>query len=191
MKYRLTLAVILLLTAACTGQLPRSTMAMPLPLDIGEFPLNQEVQLAVQLRRGEQQENYLVALNTQRGAFSLVLLTPQGLPAYQLSQSGAELRLSTQTFASELLSPADWLAYLQLVFSTYPQSAAGLERGWLRQRELGQALYLCCKNTDTFTPVIDVRYTGEKPWYRAISLTDARNATVMMIQVLETSPVQP
>lgn len=179
-----------ILLSGCAG-LAQWRDSAPLRSDREVFllPAAAELSAAVTLSAREVSEEYLLALHSGREAFQGALLTPAGINVANLDFSAKKQAIATVVSMGELLSPAQLVAYLELIYSPVATLRNALKDGWCLEEGTAQRHFFSACDGAVPQPAFSIRYSGDAPWYATITLQDHQQHRVLQVRVLEVSNV--
>lgn len=152
------------------------------------LPQGYEVRFAVQLREGEFSESYLLAVSSRIEAIRMMLVTPQGLPVYEVRTSIEGMQLQRLSPMRPLLTPDKVVQLMLMVYSKKEDAQLALNSGWTLQSVSGSRLY---RFEDNESGQVDVVYEGESPWYREVLIIEPAKTMTIKIRTLEADSVLP
>ena len=113
----------------------------------------------------------------------MALMTPQSLPLYIVTGSGGVISVERQLRFEHLLTPDMVVRYLLMIYGSnefLTDSVAG--SNW--RLEVTPGVRSFSRGHET-PGVVQVRYMGEAPWYKEVTISDDWNNTRMTIRTLE------
>ena len=152
-------------------------------------PLEHEVQLALEISRENTQEDYLVVMRTEKHRFTMVFLTPQGLPVYRLALENNALQISRQMVVGELLDPLQILRYLKIAYLADENIPALMRTNWHLYSAGNRRVFSRQNVKNGAGQCVTIEYTGNPPWYSSILLTDTQNAISLNFRILDVATV--
>jgi hypothetical protein len=156
-----------------------------------KFPSGYEVQASLHISQYSAQEDYLLAMSTAGKTFAAAFLTPQGIPVYSLKIINGRIHVSSQTPIGELLDPTQILEYLELIYLEDDDVRALIHQDWTLESAAYKRSFYHGGNGDTATSKVNIHYSGTRPWFSSVSLTDSRKDLQLTIRILEASLVLP
>lgn len=165
---------------------------------VPELPAQQEATAVVRVARGAVVEEYILALRASSSEVQAALLSPQGVPQYQIHFNERRREYSTQVYAGELLSAAILADYLQLIYLSEAKIGAALKKRWCIEdifaQNTPQAVVEPAKRVRRLLQDCDtqkrssaylIRYSGSAPWFGEIEINDVFRAQTVTMTVLE------
>ncbi len=152
------------------------------------LPQGYEVRFAVQLREGELSESYLLAVSSRIEAIRMMVVTPQGLPVYEVQTSVEGTQLQWLSPMRPSLTPDKVAQLMLMVYGKKEEVRSALNSGWTLQSVPGSRVY---RFEDHESGQIDVVYEGEYPWYREVQVIEPAKTMTIKIRTLEADGVLP
>lgn len=182
---RLILALGCALSVYACSQFPLHRNS--LPVEGGQFggglPPGYEFQAVLTVERNEASREYLMALRTDSDEARMALMTPQGLPLYIVTGSGGSMEVERQIRFEHLLTPDMVARYLLMIYGSREfLTHSATDSNWQLEVTPGGRSFF---SGDETPGAIEVRYLGEAPWYKEVTISDDRNNARMTIQTLE------
>lgn len=184
------LVSLVLLSGGCAG-LSGLGKASPLLRDRTTFvlPAAAELTAVVTMASAGTVEEYLLALHSGREAFQGAMLTPAGMNVANFDFSPSRQDITTQMALGDLLSPAQLMAYLELVYTPLTALRTALRDGWCIAEEHRVRHFLRTCGDAASAPIYTIHYSGDAPWYATIRVQDRLQNRVLTLKILEVGNV--
>ena len=155
------------------------------------FAANYEIRTTLSLQTAGRNEEYFLAIRTEKGIADIAVLTPQGIPVYSIHCSDLGTDVSSQARLTGGVQPELILSYLEMIFMGGDDLRKLLQLQWTLEDHKDKRLLTKQSVDDQVVGKMQITYLGDAPWFREVKLEDTQHETKLTLVTLGSSVELP